>query len=147
MSGMDGTVAEKIMSGALAKYGHWDDETAKLAQTVVERVDTENIETVRLVFADQHGILRGKTIAARMLTSAFASGIGVPSTLLLKDTSHRTVFEVWNGETAGIDKLLGGASDVLLVADPNCFFPLPWSPHSASLMCDVMDRSGTLIDF
>jgi glutamine synthetase len=147
MSGMDGTVAEKIMSGALAKYGHWDDETAKLAQSVVERVDAQNIETVRLVFADQHGILRGKTIAARMLTSAFASGIGVPSTLLLKDTSHRTVFEVWNGETAGIDKLLGGASDVLLVADPNCFFPLPWSPHSAILMCDVMDRSGTLIDF
>jgi glutamine synthetase len=144
---MDGTVAEKIMSGALAKYGHWDDETAKLAQSVVERVDAQNIETVRLVFADQHGILRGKTIAARMLTSAFASGIGVPSTLLLKDTSHRTVFEVWNGETAGIDKLLGGASDVLLVADPNCFFPLPWSPHSAILMCDVMDRSGTLIDF
>ena len=147
MSGVESTVAEKIKTGALAKFGGWDDVSVKLAQTVVERVGAENIETVRLVFADQHGILRGKTITARMLISAFASGIGVPSTLLMKDTSHRTVFEVWNGEAAGIDLLVGGASDVLLVPDPNCFFPLPWSPHSAILMCDVIDRSGAPIDF
>ena len=136
-----------IKFGGLAKLGRWDNETAKRAQNVVDQVEAKNIETVRLVFADQHGILRGKTITARMLASAFASGINVPSTLLLKDTSHRTVFEVWNGTGAGVDTLVGGASDVLLVPDPTCFYPLPWSPQSAILMCDVIDRSGSDISF
>lgn len=147
MSGVRGAVAEMIKSGGLAKLGYWSTETAARAQDVVDQVDAANIETVRLVFADQHGILRGKTITARMLTSAFASGIGVPSTLLLKDTSHRTVFEVWNGADSGVDMLVGGASDVLLVPDPTCFYPLPWSPQSAILMCDVVDRLGAPISF
>ncbi len=60
MSGIGGSIAKKIKSGGLAKFELWTDEAAKLAQTVVERLDAKNIETVRLVFADQHGILRGE---------------------------------------------------------------------------------------
>lgn len=145
MAGTDATSAEKIKSGPLARLGHWTEDTAHCAQDVVDQVTSMGIETLRVVFADQHGILRGKTISARMLTSAFSSGIGVPSTLLLKDTSHRTVFDVWEEGNTGVDGLLGGASDVLLVPDPACFYPLPWSPHSAILMCDVVDRSGAQI--
>ncbi|MFT6675570.1 MAG: glutamine synthetase [Sulfitobacter sp.] len=148
---MSKSLADEIKSGALARLGHRDGNSAVLAQAVLEQAAAKNIETVRLVFADQHGILRGKTIAVRMLKSAFASGIGVPSTLLFKDTAHRTVFDVWGGGTAetslGIEALLDGASDVLLVPDPSCFHPLPWSPHSAILICDVIDRAGGAIGF
>jgi len=148
---MNKTLADEIKSGALARLGYRDENSAALAQGIIEQVAGEGIETVRLVFADQHGILRGKTIAARMLTSAFSSGIGVPSTLLLKDTSHRTVFEVWDGDAndapSSIDMLVGGASDVLLVPDPSSFYPLPWAPHSAIVMCDVIDRAGTALQF
>lgn len=147
---MNNSLADEIKSGALARLGHRDAGSASLAQGVIEQATVEGIETVRLVFADQHGILRGKTIAVRMLASAFSSGIGVPSTLLLKDTSHRTVFDVWDGNTTdeptGLDGLIGGASDVLLVPDPSGFYPLPWSPHSAILMCDVIDRAGDAIE-
>ncbi len=148
---MNNSLADEIKSGALARLGHRDASSAILAQGVIEQAATKSIETVRLVFADQHGILRGKTIAVRMLAGAFSSGIGVPSTLLLKDTSHRTVFDVWDGNTpsaeTGLESLLGGASDVLLVPDPSGFYPLPWSPHSAILMCDVIDRAGAPIAF
>ena len=103
--------------------------------------EAEGIETVRVVFPDQHGILRGKTLAARALASAFASGVGVPSTLLLKDTAHRTVFDVWSGgmEVAGLS--LDGAADVLMVPDPARFVRLPWAPHSALVLADVVHRS------
>lgn len=144
---MKSTVIDAIMSGSLAKLGHWNRETAAQAENVVQQVAADNIETVRVVFADQHGILRGKTITARVLPSAFSSGIGVPSTLLLKDTSHSTVFDIWHGDTPENEMFLGGASDLLLVPDPNCFYPLPWSPHSAILMCDVIDRAGAPIAF
>src|SRR6056297_1763883 len=114
-------------------------------QAVLAHVREQGLETIRLCFVDPHGILRSKTLVADALSSAFESGIGVPSTLLLKDTSHRTVFPIWS-EDAEIGGLpLAGASDVLLRPDPAGFVPLPWSPHSAILLCDVVDREGAPI--
>lgn len=114
---------------------------------VLAEIDARSIETVRVVFADQHGILRGKTIVAAALPSAFEAGIGMPSTLLLKDTSHRTVFPVWSGGTEVSGLALGGAGDVILKPDANRFFPLPWSPHSALILSDVELRSGEAVPF
>ncbi|WP_425045823.1 glutamine synthetase family protein [Primorskyibacter sp. S87] len=105
------------------------------------------LETIRLCFVDQHGILRGKTIVAEMLDSVFDKGIGVPSTLLLKDTSHRTVFPIWQEGTEICDLPLSGASDVVLRPDPGLFFPLPWAPHSAIMLCDVLDRNCAPVAF
>ncbi len=116
-------------------------------EAVLAHVRQHGLETIRLCFVDPHGILRGKTLVASALESAFESGIGVPSTLLLKDTSHRTVFPIWS-EDAKVGGLpLAGASDVLLRPDPAGFVPLPWSPHSAILLCDVEDRTGAPVPF
>ena len=49
---------------------------------ILELINAEGIETVRVVFVDQHGILRGKTLVATALKSAFENGVKVPSTLL-----------------------------------------------------------------
>lgn len=114
---------------------------------VVARIEAAGIETVRVMFTDQHGILRGKTIVASAMQSAFENGIGVPSTLLLKDTSHRTVFPVWNARVEVADLPLGGAGDVALRLDPARFFQLPWSPHSALVLCDVEHRDGRPVSF
>ena len=43
--------------------------------------------------------------------------------------------------------MLDGASDVLLAPDPDSFVALPWSPHSAILLCDVVDRTGKAVPF
>ncbi|MEP3721946.1 MAG: glutamine synthetase family protein [Paracoccaceae bacterium] len=139
---MRASMSEQIASGTMAARGVLDEEGIRKAAALVQRVETEGLETIRLVFPDQHGILRGKTIVARALTSAFSSGIGVASTLLLKDTSHRTVFPVWDEDIAIDAHPLKGASDVLLVPDPDAFYPVPWSPHSAIMLCDVVHRSG-----
>lgn len=138
---------EKIAGGSLAAKGLLDGDAVARAADLVRRVEAEGIETIRMVFPDQHGILRGKTIAARALVSAFAAGVGVPSTLLLKDTSHRTVFDVWSGEGSVDGLALQGASDVLLVPDPSAFHAIRWSPHSAFLMCEVVQRSGAAVPF
>ncbi|MDF0595193.1 glutamine synthetase family protein [Psychromarinibacter halotolerans] len=144
---MSDTPKDIIGRGKLAASGLLSDDAVARAAELVTRCEAEGIETVRLMFPDQHGILRGKTVAARTLASAFASGIGVPSTLLLKDTSHRTVFDVWSG-AAEVDGLgFQGASDVLLVPDPDAFHLLSWSPHSAILLCDVVQRSGAPVHF
>lgn len=112
-------------------------------QDILEAVAAEGIETIRVVFTDPHGILRGKTITAAALPGALKGGIRVPSTLLLKDLSHRTVFPVWSPQGAPMQ----GASDVLLRPDPTSFKRLPHAPHSALIHCDVTTLDGAPIPF
>lgn len=127
---------------ALTRAGHYDQAAIAQACDLLAAVAEADLETIRVVFSDQHGILRGKTIVAGALASVFKSGIGAPSTLLLKDTAHRTVFPVWSEGVSIADQPFGGAGDVILWPDPARFFRLPWSPHSAILLCDVFHRSG-----
>ncbi len=121
-------------------------DTSHQSNLETNRATQPELETVRVLFADQHGVLRGKTIVASALSSLFEQGIAAPSTLLLKDTSHRTVFPVWS-ENPGIDGGMGGAGDILLVPDAATFRVLPWSPHSAWIFCDPYFKSGESIPF
>ncbi len=139
---MQASVSEILAGGMLATNGALHADQVAQTAALIQRVEADGFETIRLVFADQHGILRGKTIVTRALLSAFVSGVGIASTLLLKDTSHRTVFPVWDGDVALDAHPLKGASDVLLVPDPEAFYPIPWAPHSALLLCDIVHRSG-----
>ena len=140
-------IKNKIQSGALAKAGLLNEQTITDANTLIAKVRKSAVETVRILFTDQHGILRGKTIVSNALVSAFTTGIGVPSTLLLKDTSQRTVFPVWEQETGIASGPMRGAGDILLVPDPSTYRELPWSPHSAWILCDTVFKSGAVIPF
>lgn len=136
----------QIKAGALARAGLLDSRTIEMAAALLARVAESELETVRVLFADQHGVLRGKTIVAGALPSLFTSGLAAPSTLLLKDTSHRTVFPVWSGDD-GVAGGMGGAGDILMLPDPATFRVLPWSPHSAWIFCDPRFKSGNVIPF
>ncbi|MEP3115696.1 glutamine synthetase family protein [Nisaea sp.] len=120
------------------------DQTA--IDAVLARVAEERLEVVRISFADQHGILRGKTVMAADLESAFRSGIAMTSTLLLKDTSHRTVFPVWQEDAGFGAGRMTGAADVLMYPDPATFKVLPWSPHSGWMQADLMDADGVPLE-
>ncbi|QDZ02637.1 glutamine synthetase [Nitratireductor mangrovi] len=136
-----------IRDGRLAKLGLLDGDQLALAEDVIARVEAEGLETVRVLFADQHGVLRGKTVVVDALPSVFRSGMAITSTLLLKDTSHRTVFPVW-GDDIGFGRgTLTGAADIMMVPDPSTFRILPWSPHSGWLLCDLHHTDGTPIPF
>jgi glutamine synthetase len=58
----------------------------------LKEIEAHDLKAVRFSFADQHGVLRGKTLATAEVAAALERGVTVTSTLLLKDTSHRTVF-------------------------------------------------------
>lgn len=135
-----------IRDGALARAGLLDAAAVEAAAALVDRVAGSGLETIRVLFADQHGVLRGKTIVADAFLSVFTSGIAAPSTLLLKDTAHKTVFPVWSADV-GVEGDMAGAGDILLLPDPDTFRTLPWSPHSAWIFCDPRFKSGGVIPF
>lgn len=133
--------------GVISLHTSWTDEYRGAAEAVIQAVEEQGLETIRLSFADQHGILRGKTIVAGELKSAFRKGVNMTTTLLLKDTSHTTVFPVWTQDAGfGPGKLIG-ASDFLLIPDPGTFRVLPWSPHTGWMMGEIHDTDGLPIPF
>ena len=138
---------DKLSSGRLARDGLLGPEALQAAADLLARLDGGPVETIRVVFADQHGLLRGKTVTASALGSIFRSGLNLPGTLLLKDTSNRTVFPIWDGRSPGVMATMSGAGDMLAVPDPATFRVLPWAPHSAWLFCDPYTRDGQPLPF
>jgi glutamine synthetase len=77
------------------RAGLWTEDRKVATREAERRMKAGEMSVVRLAFADQHGILRGKTIVASEVDAALKNGVGFTTTMLLKDTSHRTVFPVW----------------------------------------------------
>lgn len=133
-----------MSGGKLVRLGLLDEAAIAAAEALLSRVRDSDLETIRVLFPDQHGVLRGKTIVAAAFASVLANGMAVPSTLLLKDTSHRTVYPVWE---ASADSPMRGAGDVLLVPDPGTFRELAHGQGTAWLLCDVVTNTGTPVSF
>lgn len=129
------------------RHGLWTPEQHKQAKSVEKEVAERGLGVVRLSFADQHGILRGKTVVAADLSSAMRSGVGFTTTLLAKDTSHRTVFPVFTKGGGFAMPEMQGAADILMVPDPGTFKVLPWAPHTGWLLCDLYFADGRPVPF
>ena len=78
------------------RHGLWTDEQFAAAAKAERLIEENRLEIVRLSFADQHGILRGKTAMAADAARTMRNGCTVTTTLLAKDTSHRTVLPVFS---------------------------------------------------
>jgi glutamine synthetase len=129
------------------RHGLWTEDRERAAADIENRLKRDGIEIVRLSFADQHGLLRGKTLVASEVPAALRNGCGIPSSLLAKDTSHRTVFSVFTPDAGLGTSQMSGAGDVLMLPDPMTFRVLPWAPHSAWLLCDLRFVDGTAVPF
>jgi glutamine synthetase len=98
---------------------------------VLRTLREQQIDRVRIGWCDTHGVLRGKTLMAAAVPDALAEGIGLVGTLLLKDTSDRTAFKVFE---AGMAATLPGfefAANLQLLPDPASFQILPWTHGTA----------------
>jgi glutamine synthetase len=117
------------------------------AAGILKEIERRGLKALRFSFADQHGVLRGKTVAAPEAKAAFERGVTVTSTLLLKDTSHRTVFPAFTpGGGVGFPEMQG-AADVLMIPDPSTFRVLPWAPETGWVLCDLEFQDGRPVPF
>jgi glutamine synthetase len=71
----------------------------------------------------------------------------VTSTLLLKDTSHRTVFPAFTpGGGVGMAEL-EGAADILMMPDVSTFRVLPWAADTGWVLCDLQLQDGRPVPY
>jgi glutamine synthetase len=129
------------------RHGLWSEEQFAAAARAERLIEERNLEVVRLSFPDQHGILRGKTIVAGDAAKVMRNGCSMTTTLLAKDTSHKTVFPVFTaGGGFGMPEMEGGG-DFLMIADPTTFRVLPWAPQTGWVLCDIYFQDGKPVPF
>ena len=138
---------ERTARSFVERHGLWSDEQFAAAADVDRSIEQNALEVVRLSFADQHGILRGKTVMAGEAALAMRNGCSITTTLLAKDTAHKTVFPVFTpGGGFGMPEM-EGAGDFLMVADPSTFRVLPWAPRTGWMLCDMYFGNGRPVPF
>jgi glutamine synthetase len=129
------------------RHGLWSQEQQEAAKRLRRIVEEQKLEVIRLSFPDQHGILRGKTLVAAEALASIESGCSITTTMLAKDTSHRTVFPVFTAGGGFGMREMEGAADFLMVADPLSFRVLPWVPGTGWLLCDIYFATGRPVPF
>ena len=129
------------------RHGLWTGAQLAAAHRLVGEFKSRGLEVVRFSFPDQHGVLRGKTLVVAEAAKALYEGVALTSTLLAKDTSHKTAFPVFT-RGGGFDMPeMQGAADFLIVADPSTFRVLPWLEKTGWLLCDAYFGTGKPVPF
>lgn len=107
------------------------------ADAVLADAAGRGIQTVRVSCVDQHGLLRTKTVDAVRLASVLESGIGLPGSLLAKDTANNYAVPLWSPSGLPTLDALLGAQDMIMVPDPATWRVLPWAERTGWLLCDL----------
>jgi glutamine synthetase len=129
------------------RHDLWSPAQARAAAQIERAIKTHRLELIRFSFADQHGVLRGKTLVAAEAASAMRDGVGMTTTLLAKDTAHKTVFPVFTAGGGFSMPEMQGGGDFVMVADPTTFRVLPWADKTGWLLCDIAFSNGKPVPF
>jgi glutamine synthetase len=109
------------------RCGVHDAAREQACKRTADTIDAAGLDFVRIVWCDVHGVTRGKTLTPLAARRALHDGVGMVSTLMLKDTSDRTAFKVFEpGGTATLPGF-GFANNLILLPDPASFRQLPWA--------------------
>jgi glutamine synthetase len=138
---------ERAPHSFVERHGLWSDAQFEAAVSADKSIEQHGLEVVRLSFPDQHGILRGKSVMAGDAAAVMRNGCSLTTTLLAKDTAHKTAFPVFTpGGGFGMAEMEGGG-DFLMIADPTTFRVLPWAPRTGWVLCDIYFADGTPVPF
>lgn len=130
------------LPGFVARHGLWDDEQTAAAARVEAALD--EVRQVRLVFADPHGLARGKALTPAAFRAALRNGMDFSAGPFVLDTGHAVAVD-FLAEDPGVGVgELAGAGDFVVVPDPRTFQVLPGvEPATAWVLGDEYLRDGS----
>ncbi len=102
-----------------------------------EFIRTHDIKNVRLVFADQNAITRGKSVPAEMFLKSLSSGFGFATSIFAMDIEGETIPEtglLWEK----------GDPDFIAVPDLTTLTLVPWKANTAQVIVDALASEGEL---
>lgn len=133
--------------GFVEEHALHTDEQRAAGREALDRIEAEGIRTVRIAWADQHGIPRGKFVSAHDFATGLGNGFDFSGATLVMDTTNHLFTPVFTeGGGFGIPEFTG-FPDVQLVPDPTTFRVLPWAPQTAWVLCDMFFSNGKPVPF
>ena len=108
-------------SDFIAKAGAWNEEQSERAGQLSELIKENGVTTIRVVYSDQHGIMRGKALSVDNFLLALQNGVADTFSNLGKDSSNTPVFPLFEADGGFGVEQMGGAGDMLLAPDPMTF--------------------------
>ena len=125
----------------VAEFVLWDDRQAAAAEHVEAELD--EVDLVRVVFCDPHGLARSKTVPANVFRAVLRNGMDFSAGPFLFDTGHAVAVDFLADSGVGVGELLG-AGDFVLVPDPRTFQVLPRTePRTAWVLGNEFLRDGS----
>ena len=134
-------------TGFIAETGPWDDAQSERAGQLPALIKEKGITTIRVVYSDQHGLMRGKALSVDNFLLALQNGVADTFSNLGKDTSNTPVFPLFEHDGGFGVEQMGGAGDMLLAPDPLTFKILPWAPDTAWIISDLYLKDRTRCPF
>jgi len=131
----------------IERHNLWSAAQEAAAREMERTIAARGLETLRVAFADQHGLLRGKTLVTADVLKTLRAGVRMVGTLLLKDTSNRTAFQVFTPGAGFELREFEGAADLVLVPDPSTFRVLPWAERAGWVQCEAYFPDGRPVPF
>lgn len=125
----------------VADHQLWDEAQLAAAERIEAGLD--QVDFVRLVFGDPHGLARSKTLTAQAFRSVLRNGMNFSPGPFIFDTGHAVAVDFLGEHGIGVDEI-AGAGNFILVPDPATFQLLPGSgPRTAWVIGDEYLRDGT----
>ncbi len=102
-------------------------------ELVVNRVNAYDVRLIRLMYCDNGCVIRGKLVHRDSLARRLETGIGL--TVAMQAMNMLDQLQPVDG--------MGPVGEIRLVPDPESFVVLPYAPHSAAMMCDMIKLDRT----
>jgi glutamine synthetase len=131
----------------IARHALWSDDQWKQAEELKERVRKDDLQFIRLAWADPHGASRAKAVTAPAFTAALSNGYNINvATTTLDSANARTFSSFTRGGGMGLPEMTG-SPNLTIVPDPSTFRVLPWAPGVGWVLCDEYFNTGVPFHF
>ena len=97
-------------------------------EQVIFSANEAGVRLIRLLYCDNGCVIRGKSVPIDSLANRLESGIGL--TVAMQAMNMLDNLQPVEG--------MGPVGEIRLVPDPQSFVVLPYAPHSAAMMCDMI---------
>ncbi len=111
-------------------------------EDTLKRMAASNITQVRLAWCDVHGELRSKTLMPLAVEDALHHGVGMAGALVLKDSSDRTAFKVFEADSMRALPQRAYGANLALRPVLESYQELAWAPGTAWMQGQLHHADG-----
>ncbi len=146
-SGSRASASSSSRASFVERHALWSDTQQRAAKQIRARIRKDDLQLVRLAWADPQGALRAKTFTIAGFESALTGGCTSPVATSTIDASAARVFASFTpGGGMGMAEMTG-SPNMVIVPDPCTFRVLPWEPRVGWVLGEEYFISGAPFHF